>query len=625
MSGPSAKLHDRYTPVEIDRIARVGGETVVAAPGVTVEYDVEAYERIARRQFRVGTHRIYQPFRRARKPARLATRVPKGCIDRRGYLIRLGGFRRNDIFGPDECGASLRKAGIRYADSLGNGLFEHLLLCRKYGIAPTFESPALGIPLPFLPEEMLAFESLYRQQVTEMRRWVTRIETIYGHRILEQQGQPWIVWLRLSPLALFMMSAARKPRETADALEQASGVRRLGANPQTPRGRAAQARAWAFIRRQHMRVHQIMADVTRELVARRGVIVGNLHTLPQVDYELMGQVFDYPGVAVRASYMRERSCREPYIGYAVRLFNDLSGRAPIVSLRVNITAAGSREVCSSRAVRAWHDEAVRHGAAGFYVWPIDYPNGPGQYCGPMPGNPDRSACGRERWDAMLQACRDVSACRRFVPPESDVCVLVASDVLSQADWKRVMCACIELEEARIWYRMVSARAVERDVNALKKCRLLVIPALPFASDSLISSIERYLRAGGRVATPSRDLAMHDLDGAPRAGPFLDSTQVIVMPTPACGRVLDSRNVAMALAKAARTWRAVAKRARVQDRSWVFDIACDTLMSATGKVETGGRPEGEPDLRLGHYLYEHSSNWILPYIDNPTSSPDGGER
>jgi hypothetical protein len=459
----------------------------------------------------------------------------------------------------------------------------------------------------------------------EMRQWIERIEPIYGNPILQRDGQPWVVWLRVSPLALFLMSAMRKLRATADALEQASGVRRLDPKPQTPRELAAQAKAWAFVRRQHMRDHQIMADLTREIVSPRGVIIGNLHTLPPVDYELLGQAFDYPGVAVRAAYMREKSCREPYIGYAVRLFHDLSGRAPIVSLRINITAAGVREVCSPRAVRAWHDEAICHGAAGFYLWPIDYPNGPGQYRGPMAGNPDPSARGRERWNAMLDACRDVSTCRRFVPPEADVRVLVASHVLSQADWKHVMGACIELEEARIWSRMISAQMLEHSGDkALGECRLLVIPALPLASDALLASLDRYIRDGGTVAVPSLDLARHDLDGRPRTKWPFSADRVVVMPAPACGRIFESRSVLAALAKAARAWRNAAKAARVQDRSWVFNITCANLASVTGTANFDDAPSPQPDLNLRHYLYEHSSNWILPYIDNPAAAPDGGQ-
>lgn len=624
--------HDTYSTAEIDQIAMRGGETVVAAPGVTVQYDVEAYERIDRREVAFGAHRRYEPQRRPRRSR--IPRLPKQCIASDGYIVRLGGFRRNNMQGPDECAAALRRAGIRYADSVGNGLFEHLMLCRKYGIVPVFEAPALEIPLPFLASEMPAFKRIYRTHLLEMRNWIGRIEAIYGRPILHQKGQPWVVWMRVSPLALFLMSAARKPEQTAAALRAASAVSRLTPNPKTHEECAGQAKAWAFVRRQHMLVHKIMTDLVREVVASDGVIIGNLHTLPPVDYELMGEAFDHPGLAVRPMYMREPSFREPYIGYAVRLFNDLSGKAPIVSIRANITAAGTRDVCSKHAIDAWHDEALRHGAAGFYVWPIDYPNSPNQYAGPMQGNPDSSALGPERWDAMLGVYGRIADCRRFVTPDADVAVLAAADVLSQSDWKRVMGSYIELEESRIWARLISGRMVERDGGMLDALRVLVIPALPYASDKLLRNIQRYVQNGGTVVLPDYGVGSRDTDGHHRPEnlfgigkttgkpdePSAGAGRVVVLRSPACGRTLDEKNPSSAMKAAIRQWRAVARRARIQDRSCVFDITSRNLPTATGKLKMARGPRPEPQLNLRHYLYEHSSNWILPYLSNPTDFP-----
>src|SRR3954470_219945 len=119
-----------YTATEIDQLALDGCETVVAEPGVTCAYDVEGYERIHRRQIRDGHHRYYDPplARRRRR------QVSAEHLDARGYLMRVGGFRRELFLGPDQAASMFQTAGIQYADSLGNGLFEHLVLCRKYGI-----------------------------------------------------------------------------------------------------------------------------------------------------------------------------------------------------------------------------------------------------------------------------------------------------------------------------------------------------------------------------------------------------------------------------------------------------------------------------------------------------------
>src|SRR4051812_33445911 len=106
-----------------------------------------------------------------------------------------------------------------------------------------------------------------------------------------------------------------------------------------PAERATQLRAFAFIRRRHMTVLKIMADLLRGSIASRGLIVGNIHALPQVDFELMRDVFDHPGVAVRPGYIKNPVLRKPYVGYAVRLYGDLCKRDPLVSVRANFTAA----------------------------------------------------------------------------------------------------------------------------------------------------------------------------------------------------------------------------------------------------------------------------------------------
>ena len=152
-----------YSPDEIDALARYACETVVAEPGKVCPYDVEAFRRIERRPVPTGEYPLYEPPAAVGGP--LPDSLPQECVSNEPYHLRIGGFRRADVFGPDEAAGAISSAGIKFSDSLGEGLFEHLVLCRKYGVTPVFEAPAMGFPFPFLENELPTFERLYRRGV----------------------------------------------------------------------------------------------------------------------------------------------------------------------------------------------------------------------------------------------------------------------------------------------------------------------------------------------------------------------------------------------------------------------------------------------------------------------------
>lgn len=628
-----------YTSEELDSIALAGCESLVADPGKVSAYDVEAYERVYRQPVDEGCYPYFNQTEPFVEPRDIV--VPQQCATDSTYLLRLGGFQRQDIFGPSEAASVLAGSGVKYADSLGNGLFEHLVLCRRSGIVPTFEAPSMGIPLPFLESELSVFEGLYRRHVAEFCDWIRRVEAVYGHPLLAREGQPWVLYLRTTPLMLFQLSINRKPRETAQELKTRTGQDRLSADARTPRDRAGQARVWSFIRRRHMEVLAIMARVFREVAAPTGVLVGNAHVLPAVDYELMGEVFDHPGVAARAGYIEEPVLREPYMGYGVRLFADLSDRQPIMSVRINTLAAGTRFIPGRDTIRRWFDEAVRHGARGFYYWTTDYPSRQGQYFGSLPGNTDPSACGRERWDAMLDCFRHIAPARCFVPPTGDVGILVPYDVLDTSGWRRVLGSFIELEAARIWSKLIPARAVERDRACLSALRVLAVPDLPFASDELADGLEWYVNQGGVLILGNRQFGRFDTHGNERRPPAnlceaqlggdgavdlsIGAGRVLVRAEPGMGLAIESGDVAASLTKAAKDWQSTAESLQLDRRDWVYQVRAANLLELTGQAPPENRPAPEPQVEPKHYLYEHSSSQIVPFIDNPEDFPEAGPQ
>lgn len=52
-----------------------------------------------------------------------------------------------------------------------------------------------------------------------------------------------------------------------------------------------------------------------------------------------------------------------------------------------------------------------------------------------------------------------------------------------------------------------------------------------------------------------------------------------------------------------------ERRQIDDFSWVFDISCANLPPARGSELRAA----DPDVKFEHWLYEHGSDWILPYL------------
>jgi len=602
-----------YTPKEIDALALAACETVVAEPGKVCAYDVEAYERIDRCGVATGAYPYHDP--KLTDAGHFGGPLPPGCIGDTSYHLRINGFRRDGIFGPDESGKMLADAGIAYSDSLGHGLFEHLILCRQYGVMPIFEAPAMGFPMPFCEQEFGAFRRIYQQQLAEYVRWIQGVESIYGHPILKRPGQPWILWSHYSPLALFMVSASRKPEQTALELKSACGEERLIPNPHTPSQRAAQLRAWAFIRRRHMKVRAMMAEMLREHIAPDAILMDNTHTLPIVDYGRLGEIYDHPGVAVRSGYLQDPDLRQPNVAYSVRLFSDLTGKSPIVSVRINTTASGTRVIPGPGSIRNWCDAALRHGVAGYYFWPVDYPSCDGQYFGAMAGNSDPSCHGRQRWDAMLEVFSDVAGARCFQPPPANIGVLVPYDYLDLEGWRQVMAQFVELENKSIWSRLIGGRDLERNGGVLDNCKVLIVPSCPFASDTLVGRVAEYVCQGGLLVVTDENAMRYDIDGKERK-PLAGLVSIPFNTVDAPAQILGEGQVyfedEFQLEKHLRG---------ISTEKWVYQIHTRNVRKLTGQIEGCRLREPEPDIHVRHYMYEHSSPAIFPYLDKRTDFPD----
>ncbi len=492
------------TEKDLDQLCRDACEMIGFKSGATVAYDMAGYDRMERIQVVPGSLR---PKDYAAQPARPLPAEAR--FDVQPYPARIAGFQRRAIFGPDEIGRQIGSRSIAWNDGLGNGLYESLRIDRKYGLKHVLEAPILGVPLPYLPEEMPAFRQAYASEIKRFLADLEEIEPVYGGPLARSGERLMVLWCPHYPLSLFAEAYARNPAGVeADLLEQI-GRSDVPVRPQTRPERAALARFLALVRRRHGQVTEIQAEMLRQAMGPGLQIAANPHELPPLDMALQGQVFDYPAVAIRPLLVEDDVMLRHYLAYFSQYFHDLAGKAPLISVRMNLSAASPRFIPTPNLIRHWYDQAVRHGAGAFYFWTRDYPyaDDPAVYDGPMPGNPDPSVLAKERWQAVIDQLGLLAGRQRFVPPAPEVCILAPEDaaLMFREDWRRLYATFSAFAEARIQAGFLSDRAIcSGGVPA--GVRLLAAPALEFVSPALRAGLEAFSARGGTLLLANQDVS-----------------------------------------------------------------------------------------------------------------------
>jgi hypothetical protein len=590
------------TEREIDWLALEGCDIIGFRPGSVVSYDLAGYDRIPRMEVPPGS------FVKRDMPISQARPTPAPAqFDDEAYPIRVAGLRRHNLFGPDRIGAIFAGLGIAWNDGLGNGLLESLLIDRKYGLHHSLEAPALGLRLPFLEAEWPDFRERYRQRVLDMATRLEEMEAIYGARLARRENGLCVLYCPDAPLPLFVHASQRDEQGVRRELVGAIGRDTPPIEPATSQERARLARFWAFLRARHARILEFQSETIRTVLGTGTRIVGNAHELPPVDLQAFGRAYDHPGLAVRPLLVEDEVLLRHYLPYFTQLFRDLSGKAPMVSVRVNLSAAGCRFMPSESLIREWYDQSVRHGAGGFYLWVRDYPsdvaNNP--YDGPTPGNPDPSTLPRTRWETQLDVLGRLATHRRFQVPAAQVAILVPNEaaLLHRREWRRIYAVFSACAEARIHTRFVSDHQVNW-AGIPHEVRLLFAPVLEFVRPELRARLEAFSRAGGDVWVSDREC----WDSQGRPAPAIAGAQDV-----GCERFdLFSTGEHASLSELMRSaqWmRGQIERHEIDDQAWVFDVSCANLPPARG---TALRP-ADPAIKFEHWLYEHGSDWILPYL------------
>src|SRR6266498_185993 len=587
----------RLSEKDFDQLALDGCDMVVYEDGSTLRYDVAGYDRIPRREMSPQQLSLRRTVATPMSPTPVQAR-----FNDQPYIIRLGGFRRGQIFAPDEVGEKFRGLGIAFNDSLGNGIYESLLINRKYGLRQAFESPSKGFPFPYFEEEIANYSSQYEQYVDEFLTRFAELDSVYGERLIGEDVTMVIFALGDTPLGIFHRAYQRAPEALRTEMEKRFGISLPPINPQTPEDRLALSRFWKFIWAKHARILGIRVAAMRKKIGAGLMAIGNFHELPYMDQELLGSIYDYPAVAVRPLLLEDEFLIRHYTAYWTQLTYNLSGKPPMVSIRNTLSAAGSRFIPNDDLNRQWYDQAVRHGAGAFYLWTRDYPmdlHDP--YDGPIIGNPAAETLPLVRWQANLSALGLLSVRQRFIPPTAQVGILVPlqSAWMNRQAWRRIYSTFSAAAEIKVQTHFLSDHQLELS-DVPETIRLLLVPELEFLSTELRFALETFIQRGGMLCMHEKSIFDSQANPAApiRNAQKLDNAVSNLF-------LLDQATTEADFQSAADEVDRLVVESGADPKSWIFDITCENLPPSSS---TWLRKKN-PSIEFRAWLYEHGSDWI----------------
>lgn len=481
---------------QIDQLALEGLCVMATARQAnSYAYDITGYQRVERRDTPFGQFCVWDiecPPSAASLPPHLE------CAMEQPYLFRLAGLERRQLFTPDEIGKTLRDNYVLHCDGPGNGKCESVMIARKYGLRPYFELSPWGLARPITRAQMERFRAEWERQVLYVKAWCQKLGSAFGMDLITNPEQIWVVLAgdNLEPPELFVERVNEEYEEVNADFRSEYGFDLYLDHCSNSTDVAKRIRLWEYVRRRYSEFLQVEAEVVRRHLSGR--LVGNVEFDTEVDYSLWGQVYDIPGFNVRPALFSDELGYRHWVGYGTALARDLTGRAPMISVRTNMVAAGPRIIPTRAATRYWYSQAVRNGAMGFYIWVRDFPGDlrdPHAYSGPCMGNPDNSTRPLERWQTHLEIAKQLGRTKVFRPPAAETGILVSIPSCAAGGWPWVFSAYIEACLARVFVRFVSSVQLRESTRPLEGLRLLIIPRAPFEHQAVIERLHRAVEAG----------------------------------------------------------------------------------------------------------------------------------
>lgn len=506
-------------------------------------YDVSGYDLIPTEERAFGTYPAWDFS--IQRPVRSFSLQKQYSLGK-PYFSRMGFVQRHNLYSPDDWGRTLRDNNILYLDPMGGSrILESLMLCKKYGLTHYFYAPdyynhpaatnnftgtidwndydlANPIRLPFFKSEFAEYAEAFRKELQHLVRFYKGFSTMY-----EEHGGLWDPNWREDPERLYLLfvggdgmpidgflKAVERDwnRTNAEFRAEYGFDLPMYSNVDTPKKIAQRIAFWHWARGIAAKTAEVRVQVFKEAFAGKGRVSTNVHFSTQVDYERYGEIFDPPGVAIRPAISSNPLVWRYYNAYGTKLVYDLTDQMPVISVRCNQLAVGSRIIPTPETIRYWYSETIKSGCQGFYHFPHEGTPGEGGYRGLFYGNPDRSTLPKLRWETTLEMTKLLGETGAFVPPASRIGVLVSLDHTNMGDWKRIMSAYIELREAGIWFTFISDQEMWEQSESLENFDIVFIPVMTFEHQSVLNQIEEYVQKGGTVVACDPDIFSYDEHG-----------------------------------------------------------------------------------------------------------------
>jgi hypothetical protein len=481
----------------VDKLAEDGLYVFDAYQTSFTRYDVSGYRRIRRTETSFGQ---YKPLD-LKEEAMKHVKPRRNCRLRVPYLFLLTGFRRGRMFAADEIGRTLASAGIGYADGPGNGLLESSMITRKYGIRSIFQVPDGCSTRHYLDDELHELSHEFGKALDSEIDFLRKLGRITGADYLADPHMLWVLVEHdnLNPFGLFVANYRRIPKRIAKTFKAETGHKLTFRNPRTNKDRLVRAEFWAFVRH---RYDVVQATKAVELRKRfRGIVTSNVHFDSIVQYGEWGEVYDIPCVGIRPAIANDPDVWNHWVGYATRLVADATQKAPIVSIRTNLGAAGTKKVPTAATTEYWHSQAVRNGVRGFAFWTLDFPGDTRDsrnYLGMIPANPDPSTRPQERWNSLLAVASTLNKSRVFIPPRSDMGIFVNLFGSSVKHWRHVFATYCLLAIRKVFCNFITDENIMTKKIQLGDFKLVIIPELAVVRSAVIRALEQYAEKGGHV-------------------------------------------------------------------------------------------------------------------------------
>ena len=574
------------TPEVLDRLAAQIGCTVSNAQQgavYTYAYDVAAYKRLKRRDTPFGTYQTWDYYPQPNAPVE----AKPECTLERPYRNIIEGFQRLGYFHPDEIGQLFLDHNILATDAPGNGLYESLMICKKYGLRHVFFAPTTHVKQPFTRREFEEFSGRYDDEAAYFARWLAKLEQDFYLKFRDDPDQPWIVQVEVDdePLDVFHKAVRRDFEGVRREFFETFGYEMpLMLEPATPVEKVRRIQFWWWLMDKYSAVARARTTILEKHLGRH-LFTGNVHFSTIVDYEAWGEIYDVVGISPRPLLSDDPLAWKYLMGYSTRLLCDLTDQRIMTAPRVNMVAAGARIVPTPNTIKHWYSQVVQNGGDTFFIWVRDFSSlaAGGAYTGPCLGNPDQSTLGEDRWNSVLQMSRLLGDTKIFQPPKGDTAILVPMDTGMLYGWKRVFSAYVELTKAGVWSNFISDQEIWEGKESLDEFKVVYIPVFEFAREPVVDALVEFVQGGGVLVTSDPRVLSHTLSAddlsARREGLF---------------GIRDIRQRAASSQPVSVEWDGVKASVKAYSRGWTF-------RPSPGAEVVGRYPDGAPAVvrnRLG---------------------------